>query len=72
MAIQHSFMSARRSSRQTKSPHWLVYRIGGARGAMLGYIKASTEETALATAIVEFGLPEADRKRILVRRVVEA
>jgi hypothetical protein len=65
-------MSARRSSRQTKSPHWLVYRIGAARGAMLGLVKAPSEESALATAMVSFGLPEADRKRILVRRVVEA
>jgi hypothetical protein len=39
---------------------------------MLGYIKAPSEERALATAVIEFGLPEADRKRILVRRVAEA
>jgi hypothetical protein len=35
---------------------------------MLGYVKASDEETALAVAVEAFDILQADRRRIVVQR----
>lgn len=59
------------SARQTKAPGkpmtWLVYRVGGARGRVLGIVKATDYAGALAAAIVELQIAPADRRRIMVR-----
>jgi len=46
---------------------WLVYRVGGARGRVLGIVKATDDAGALAAAIVELQIAPADRRRIMVR-----
>jgi hypothetical protein len=47
---------------------WLVYRIGGARAAYLGAVKAPDRESALDLALDEFELAPPDRKRLIALR----
>jgi hypothetical protein len=44
----------------------LVYRLGGAKAAYLGTVKAATREEAIAAAAVEYGVPVS---RILVQQL---
>jgi hypothetical protein len=47
---------------------WLVYRVGGAKAAYLGTVKAPNRATALALAYDEFGIVSPrDRVRIIVQ-----
>jgi hypothetical protein len=57
----------RTAGKSAKTTHWLVYRIGGARGATLGYVKARDEAEALVVAILEFAIEPRDHRRIVVR-----
>lgn len=54
-----------------KSPQilWIVHRVGRSRGRMLGYVEAPDQDAAVAAAFVEFDIPEADRKHIVVQQV---
>jgi hypothetical protein len=56
-----------KSAKSKKIPEWLVYRLGGAKAAYLGLVKAPNREIALALAYEEFEIPPAERRRIIVR-----
>jgi hypothetical protein len=47
--------------------NWLVYRLGGARAAQIGIVKATDADAAIAAAIIEYDLPAHDRKRLIAR-----
>jgi len=57
-----------RSAKFGKVSEWLVYRLGGAKAAYVGLVKAPNQETALAVAYEEFEIAPAERRRIIVRR----
>jgi hypothetical protein len=58
-----------KSAKSSKLTDWLVYRLGGARAAYLGLVKAPDLETAQAIAYEEFEVPPAERRRIIVQEM---
>jgi hypothetical protein len=63
-------VSARnRTSKPFQTIEWFVYRLGDARAAMLGHVKAADQEAALAKAFEELEIAPADRWRIIVRPI---
>jgi hypothetical protein len=51
----------------TALPTWAVYRVRGAKAALLGHVDAATEADALRKAAAEFELTEQDMRRVYVR-----
>lgn len=60
-------VSARKSNSPRDLVAWLVYRVGGPRGRMLGIVKAADYASALAAALAAFDIAPDDAKRIMVR-----
>jgi hypothetical protein len=56
-----------KAGRPSKSTHWLVYKLGGRKAAMLGTVNAPDEDSALARAIEEFHVSPGERRRLIVR-----
>jgi hypothetical protein len=60
-------MNARHTRTPPKSPsEWIAYKIGGAKAAMLGHVKAAGRNSAIAAAAEEFRVPAG---RIIVQAV---
>lgn len=66
MATIQLVSAKRTAARPAKAIEWLVYRLGGAKAAYLGTVKAATREEAIAAAAVEYGVPVS---RILVQQL---
>jgi hypothetical protein len=48
---------------------WIASKISGSKLKQLGVVYADTEAEAITEACKEHNVPEADRKRIVVRRM---
>lgn len=71
MRYGYYFLVSARNSQSDKTnkvTEWLVYRVGGAKAAYLGSVRAPNRETALALAYDEFEVAPAMRRRIIVQR----
>jgi hypothetical protein len=52
-----------------KQHRWAIYRLKGTPAALLGYVEAPDEESAIKQAIEEFGISNPQlQKRLLAQR----
>jgi hypothetical protein len=59
----------RRRAKSAKGTYgWAIYRIAGARGDKIGHVEAADAAEAIANAVKEFDVPEAEIDRLIARR----